>query len=116
MQQAQDFAASHGIPLRIIQTEELDKPEYQKNDANRCFHCKTELFTGMEALGAQLGFQQIAYGMNADDTRDYRPGQRAAREHEVLAPLADAGMTKNDVRTLAKVARSAWESTAPSLA
>ena len=104
MQEAQDFAAIHGIPLRVIQTDELDKPEYQKNDANRCFHCKTELFTGMEALGAQLGFPQIAYGMNADDTRDYRPGQRAAREHEVLAPLADAGLTKADVRTLAKAA------------
>jgi uncharacterized protein len=104
LQQAQEFAATHGIPLRVIQTEELDKPEYQKNDANRCFHCKTELFTGMEALGVQLGFQQIAYGMNADDTRDYRPGQRAAQQHEVLAPLADAGMTKADVRTLAKAA------------
>ena len=104
MQQAQDFAAAQGIPLRVIQTEELDKPEYQKNDANRCFHCKTELFTGMEALGKQLGFPKIAYGMNADDTRDYRPGQRAAREHEVLAPLADAGMTKSDVRILARAA------------
>jgi uncharacterized protein len=104
MEQAKDFADTHGIPLRIIQTEELDKPEYQKNDANRCFHCKTELFTGMEALGAKLGFQQIAYGMNADVTRDYRPGQRSAQHHEVLAPLADAGMTKADVRTLAKAA------------
>ncbi len=104
MQQAQDFATTHGIPLRIIQTDELDRPEYQKNDASRCFHCKTELFTGMEALGAQLGFQQIAYGMNADDTRDYRPGQRAAQQHEVLAPLADAGLTKIDVRTLARAA------------
>jgi uncharacterized protein len=104
MELAQAFAATHGIPLKVIQTEELDKPEYQKNDANRCFHCKTELFTGMEALGTQLGFQRIAYGMNADDTRDYRPGQRAAQQHEVLAPLADAGMTKGDVRTLAKAA------------
>ena len=104
MQQAKDFAATHDIPLRVIQTEELDKPEYQKNDANRCFHCKTELFTGMEALGVKLGFRQIAYGMNADDTRDYRPGQRAAQQHEVLAPLADAGMTKADVRTLARAA------------
>jgi uncharacterized protein len=104
LQQAQDFAAAHGIPLKIIQTEELDKPEYQKNDANRCFHCKTELFTGMEALGSQLGFPRIAYGMNADDTRDYRPGQRAARDHEVLAPLADAGLTKTDVRILARAA------------
>ena len=110
LQQAQDFAAAQGIPLRVIQTEELDKPEYQKNDANRCFHCKTELFTGMESLGVQLGFPQIAYGMNADDTRDYRPGQRAAREHEVLAPLADAALTKADVRILARAAGYAlWD-------
>jgi uncharacterized protein len=104
MEQAQEFAATHGIPLKVIRTEELDKPEYQRNDANRCFHCKTELFTGMETLGTELGFHQIAYGMNADDTRDYRPGQRAAQQHEVLAPLADAGLTKVDVRTLARAA------------
>ena len=84
MQQARAFANGLGMPLRVIQTEELDKPEYQRNDANRCFHCKTELFDGMRALGAQLGFSHIAYGMNADDRRDYRPGQRAAEEHEVL--------------------------------
>ncbi len=104
MEQAIAFAESLGMPLRIIQTEELDKPEYQRNDANRCFHCKTELFTGMDALRAELGYVHIAYGMNADDTRDYRPGQRAATEHAVLAPLADAGMTKADVRLLARAA------------
>jgi uncharacterized protein len=104
MEQAIAFAESQGMPLRIIQTEELEKPEYQRNDANRCFHCKTELFTGMEALRAELGYLHLAYGMNADDTRDYRPGQRAAKEHEVLAPLADAGMTKADVRLLARAA------------
>jgi pyridinium-3,5-biscarboxylic acid mononucleotide sulfurtransferase len=104
LEQAIAFAESIGMPLRIIQTEELEKPEYQRNDANRCFHCKTELFTGMEALRAELGFIYIAYGMNADDTRDYRPGQRAASQHDVLAPLADAGMTKADVRLLARAA------------
>ncbi len=104
MQQARAFANGLGMPLRVIQTEELDKPEYQRNDANRCFHCKTELFDGMRALGAQLGFSHIAYGMNADDRRDYRPGQRAAEEHEVLAPLAEVGLTKTDIRALAKVA------------
>ena len=92
MEQARAFADAQGIPLRVIQTEELDKPEYQRNDANRCFHCKTELFEGMKKLGAELGFAQIAYGMNADDRRDYRPGQRAAEEHEVLAPLAEVGL------------------------
>jgi uncharacterized protein len=110
MEQASAFAHAIGMPLRIIQTEELDKPEYQRNDANRCFHCKTELFEGMKALGAELGYTNIAYGMNADDTRDFRPGQRAAQEHDVLAPLADAGLTKLEVRTLAKAAGySLWD-------
>lgn len=104
MEQARAFAEAQGIALRVIQTEELDKPEYQRNDADRCFHCKTELFEGMQALGVELGFAHIAYGMNADDTRDYRPGQRAAAEHDVLAPLAEAGLTKQEIRTLAKAA------------
>ncbi|MGB7546567.1 MAG: ATP-dependent sacrificial sulfur transferase LarE [Terracidiphilus sp.] len=104
LEQARAFAEAQQMPLRVIQTEELDKPEYQRNDANRCFHCKTELFEGMKTLGASLGFDHIAYGMNADDTRDYRPGQRAAQEHAVLAPLAEAGLTKQEIRTLAKAA------------
>jgi pyridinium-3,5-biscarboxylic acid mononucleotide sulfurtransferase len=104
MEQARVFAEAQGIPLRVIQTEELDKPEYRRNDADRCFHCKTELFEGMKALGLQLGFVHIAYGMNADDRRDYRPGQRAAEEHEVLAPLAEAGLAKMEIRALAKAA------------
>jgi len=110
MEQAAAFAQHLNMPLRIIQTEELDKPEYQRNDASRCFHCKTELFEGMKALGAGLGYVNIAYGMNADDTRDFRPGQRAAREHDVLAPLADAGLTKLEVRALARAAGySLWD-------
>jgi uncharacterized protein len=110
MEQAGAFAKSIDMPLRVILTEELDKPEYQRNDANRCFHCKTELFEGMKALGAKLGYFNIAYGMNADDTRDFRPGQRAAQEHDVLAPLADAGLTKLEVRALAKAAGySLWD-------
>jgi uncharacterized protein len=92
------------MPLRVVNTDELERPEYQRNDADRCFHCKDELFAVMGRLGAELGFSAIAYGMNADDTRDYRPGQRAAQQHAVLAPLADAGLTKLDVRTLAKAA------------
>ena len=110
MEQASAFAKSMSMPLRVILTEELDKPEYQRNDANRCFHCKTELFEGMRGLGAELGYPNIAYGMNADDTRDFRPGQRAAQEHDVLAPLADAGLTKLEVRALAKAAGySLWD-------
>lgn len=104
MEQARAFAEAQGIPLRVIQTDELERPEYQRNDGNRCFHCKDELFSAMESLGRQLGIEKIAYGMNADDRRDYRPGQRAAQEHEVLAPLAEAGLTKADVRELSKAA------------
>jgi uncharacterized protein len=104
MEQASDFARSLDMPLHVVATEELDRPEYARNDANRCFHCKDELFAVMGALGAKLGFTQIAYGMNADDTKDFRPGQRAAEEHAVLAPLAEAGLTKLEVRTLAKAA------------
>lgn len=104
MEQARAFAQSLAMPLEIVQTEELDRPEYARNDANRCFHCKDELFRTMEALGRKHGFERIAYGMNADDGRDFRPGQRAAEQHAVLAPLAEAGMTKLDVRALAKAA------------
>ena len=109
-EQACEFARAQGIPLHIIETEELSRPEYQRNDAQRCFHCKDELFQAMEALGPRLGFEHIAYGMNADDTREYRPGQRAAEEHAVLAPLAEAGLTKNEIRALARAAGySLWD-------
>jgi uncharacterized protein len=105
-----EFARVQGIPLHILATDELSSPAYRRNDADRCFHCKDELFRAMEAQGPRLGFERIAYGMNADDRRDYRPGQRAAEEHSVLAPLAEAGLTKNDIRALAKAAGFAfWE-------
>ncbi|MGB6193598.1 MAG: ATP-dependent sacrificial sulfur transferase LarE [Terracidiphilus sp.] len=104
MEQAEAFARQQGIPLRIIRTAELDKPEYQRNDADRCFHCKTELFEAMETLATSLGMTHIAYGMNTDDTRDFRPGQRAASQHRVIAPLADMGLTKQEIRSLARAA------------
>jgi pyridinium-3,5-biscarboxylic acid mononucleotide sulfurtransferase len=104
MEQASAFAHSLSMPLEVVLTEELDRPEYARNDANRCFHCKDELFQTMEALGKKLGFSRIAYGMNSDDTRDFRPGQRAAEQHAVLAPLADAGLTKAEIRELAHAA------------
>jgi uncharacterized protein len=104
MEQATAFAQSIGMPLQVVATEELDREEYARNDANRCFHCKDELFQVMEKLGAKLDFKNIAYGMNADDTRDFRPGQRAAEKHTVLTPLADAGLTKLEVRALAREA------------
>ena len=104
LEQAEAFALSLGMPLHIVQTGELEHPEYARNDANRCFHCKTELFGAMKTLGASKGFAQIAYGMNADDTSDYRPGQRAAEEQSVLAPLAEVGLTKLEIRSLSKAA------------
>jgi uncharacterized protein len=110
LEQACAFANALKIPLQVIATEELERPEYARNQADRCFHCKDELFAVMEALGGKLGFTRIAYGMNADDTRDFRPGQRAAEEHAVLAPLAEAGLTKIEVRALAKAAGySLWD-------
>ena len=101
---ALDFATQHGIPMHILQTRELDDPHYARNDGNRCFHCKDELFTQMEATRAQLGFNHIAYGRNLDDDGDLRPGQKAAALHNALAPLATARLTKLDIRTLAREA------------
>jgi len=101
---AVEFAAQQGIPLRTVQTSELEQEAYAVNDSNRCFHCKDELFTVLERERAELGFDAVAYGLNADDRRDFRPGQRAAVAHRVAAPLAQAGLTKADVRALAKAA------------
>jgi uncharacterized protein len=103
-QAALDFAGKFGLPLQVLKTEEMENPDYVKNDALRCFHCKSELFTKMEEARARLGFQHLAYGMNLDDRGDFRPGQKAASERAVLAPLVDAGLTKADVRALAREA------------
>lgn len=98
------FAREQGIPLEVISTSELDRPEYARNDGQRCFHCKDELFEVMERLRAERGFDTIAYGVNLDDQGDFRPGQRAAREHHVAAPLLNAGLTKQEIRDLARQA------------
>ncbi len=98
------FAAEQGIPLEIIVTSELDRPEYARNDASRCFHCKDELFTTMEEFRSRRGFDAIAYGVNLDDQGDFRPGQKAAEQHHVAAPLRDAGLTKQEIRELSRAA------------
>ena len=98
------FAAEQGIPLEVIPTTELDRPEYARNDASRCFHCKDELFTVMEAFRQSRAFDAIAYGVNLDEQGDFRPGQQAARQHHVAAPLLDAQLTKLDIRELARAA------------
>lgn len=104
------FAHEQGIPLRTVATEELEHEAYAANDANRCFHCKDELFTVLEKERERLGFDTVAYGLNLDDKKDFRPGQRAAVEHRIAAPLADAGLTKADVRAMAKDAGlSIWD-------
>ena len=98
------FANEEGIPLEVNATGEFDRPEYVRNDASRCFHCKDELFTLMEDLRKQRNFDSIAYGVNMDDQSDFRPGQVAADRHRVFAPLRDAGLTKQDIRELAREA------------
>ncbi len=98
------FAREARIPLRVIETRELENTDYARNDGARCFHCKDELFRVMSSIGAPLRFTTVAYGMNADDLGDFRPGQRAAEAHAVLAPLAEAGLNKEEIRTLARLA------------
>jgi pyridinium-3,5-biscarboxylic acid mononucleotide sulfurtransferase len=104
MQDAVAFAQEQGIPLQVIETAELERDDYRRNDGARCFHCKDELFIRMEEFRRERGFDAIAYGVNVDDQGDYRPGQTAARQHGALAPLLDACLTKQEIRTLAREA------------
>jgi uncharacterized protein len=99
------FAREQAIPLEVVATSELDRPEYVRNDAQRCFFCKDELFTLMEELRVARGFDAIAYGVNLEDQGDFRPGQKAASAHHIVAPLLDAGLTKEEIRALARSAR-----------
>jgi uncharacterized protein len=96
------FAEQHGIPLRVVNTEEMQRAEYVRNDSQRCFHCKDELFRVMETVAAETGHAAIAYGRNRDDSGDFRPGQRAAALHAAVAPLAEAELGKAEVRALAR--------------
>ncbi|HEX4067733.1 MAG TPA: ATP-dependent sacrificial sulfur transferase LarE [Acidobacteriaceae bacterium] len=101
---ARTFAEEQGIPLLVVETNELEHEAYAANGSDRCFHCKDELFTVLEAERARRGWAAVAYGLNLDDGRDFRPGQRAAAEHRVAAPLAEAGLTKAEIRELAQAA------------
>ena len=101
---AEAFAAQYGIAHEYIETREFDNPEYTENNPDRCFHCKDELFTRMEQVGSERGFEHIVYGVNLDDLGDYRPGQNAAAEHRVAAPLAEAGLSKAEIRELSREA------------
>ncbi len=101
---AESFVRQFGIAHEYIATQEFDNPDYVRNDANRCFHCKDELFTKLEGLGRERGIEHIVYGVNIDDLGDYRPGQNAARKHQVQAPLVDAALTKAEIRELSRMA------------
>lgn len=101
---AEAFAKENGFRHEYVTTYEFENPDYTKNDKNRCFHCKDELFTVLEKVGQERGFQHIVYGVNVDDLGDYRPGQRAAKLHQVKAPLVDAGLTKAEIRELSRLA------------
>lgn len=104
LRDAVEFAREHNIPLEIIPTLELSRPEYVRNDSTRCFHCKDELFSVMAEFAKAHGFESIAYGINLDDKGDFRPGQAAALQHNVAAPLLNAGLTKEDIRSMAREA------------
>jgi len=107
---AEAFARECGFRHEYIETLEFENPDYVKNDPNRCFHCKDELFTRLEAVAKDRGVGHIIYGVNVDDLGDYRPGQRAAKFHGVEAPLVDAGLTKLEIRELSRLAGlSTWD-------
>jgi uncharacterized protein len=101
---AEAFAKQFGIRHEYVETREFENPDYVRNAADRCFHCKDELFTVLEHVAAERGFTTIVYGVNKDDLGDYRPGQRAAKLHSVRAPLVDADLTKAEIRELSRLA------------
>ena len=96
------FVAHTGVRHEFVETHELENPAYRANAGDRCYYCKDELFNVLDDLAKARGFAAVAYGVNADDTSDFRPGHRAAAEHQVLAPLLEAGMTKADIRGLSR--------------
>jgi uncharacterized protein len=101
---AEAFIERFGIVHEYVRTTEFENPDYARNDPNRCFHCKDELFTRLEEVGRARGYEHVVYGVNADDLNDYRPGQNAAKQHQVAAPLADAGLNKAEIRELSRLA------------
>lgn len=101
---AVEFASRFGIRHKMIPTYEFDNPAYSANNPDRCFHCKDELFNRLEEVAPQYGGAVIVYGVNCDDLGDYRPGQNAAKLHQVKAPLVEAGLTKAEIRELSRLA------------
>jgi len=108
--EAEKCVARFQFPHEFIETDELQNPDYRANRGDRCYFCKDELFAKLDVLAGDRGFAAVAYGINADDLGDWRPGQQAAREHKVLTPLLDAGMTKADIRELShRVELPVWD-------
>ncbi len=107
---AVDFASQHGIRHEMIPTLEFENPAYVANNPDRCFHCKDELFRVMDQIAVARGFSEIVYGVNVDDLGDYRPGQNAAKLHQVKSPLVDAGLKKSEIRELSRrAALETWD-------
>ena len=100
LEEALNIAREHGFPVRVVHTKEFDNASYLANPNNRCYFCKHELFTELEPLARAENFKVIAYGENASDIGDYRPGAQAAAEFQVRAPLKEAALTKTDIREL----------------
>src|ERR1700731_1017957 len=98
----EEFVSKLGVRHEFIETHEMDNPAYRANAADRCYFCKDELFSALDELAHERAFAAVAYGVNADDTLDFRPGHRAAHEHQVLAPLLDAGLAKAEIRLLSQ--------------
>ncbi len=101
-EQVEAFIESVGLRHEFIETREFENPLYVANNPDRCYHCKDELFEQMESLARKRAIVAIAYGINADDTHDFRPGHRAANEHRILTPLLDARLTKTEIRELSR--------------
>src|SRR5437899_11589742 len=112
-EEALAVAEQMGIPVIMLETHELEDERYVINDFNRCYFCKTELFTQLQPLAKQHNLRHIAYGVNKDDDGDFRPGQRAAREFNVRGPLKEAGMGKREIRAVARLLGvPVWDKTA----
>jgi uncharacterized protein len=96
------LAEKIGAPVEVVATDELQNPDYAANPVNRCYFCKAELFTKLDRLARERGYSAIAYGENADDMRQVRPGRQAAAEFSIIAPLRDAGLTKTEIREISR--------------
>jgi uncharacterized protein len=103
-EQVENFVRATGVRHEFVETHEVEDPRYRVNHPDRCYYCKDELFTVLDRIALERGFAAVAYGINTDDTRDFRPGHRAAQEHQILAPLLDVGLRKAEIRALSRAA------------